>query len=132
MQKLLYVTVGMVLGGLVTASMNAVVAEPEQSPAYLVVGGRTLDADGMGPYIEAATPLAQAAGLQILARDTVTEDQVLEGAWPYEGTLTIEKFDSLDAVMAFWHSDAYQEAKKLRDGKVELDFVVAITDQAQN
>ena len=32
----------------------------------------------------------------------------------------------MQALMSFWHSDAYQKAIPLREGKIELDFVVAV------
>ena len=127
MQKLSYVLFGMVLGGVAVASLGAVVAETKPNPAYLVVSGRTINAEGLEPYRAAAGPLAEAAGLKILARNAVPAAHVLEGEWPYEGTLTIEQFDSMETVLAFWHSDGYQAAKKLREGKVELDFVVAVS-----
>ena len=129
MAKYTQTILGFVLGALVTASVGMAVAGENSKPAYLVVGSRPVVGADMSAYRDAAVPLAQQAGLQILARDAVTPAQVLEGSWPYEGLLIVEQFDSMDAIMSFWHSDEYQAAKQLRAGKVELDFVVAISGQ---
>lgn len=95
--------------------------------AYVLVSGRLVDESGLEAYGEAAGPLAQAAGIQVVARANTTDDiQVMEGAWPHGGFLAIETFRSMDDFTAFWNSPGYQKAIKLREGKVELDFVVAV------
>ncbi len=57
---------------------------------------------------------------------TVPDDHVFEGEWPFEGGITIERFESMEAFRSFWYSDAYQAAIPLREGKAELNFVVAV------
>jgi uncharacterized protein (DUF1330 family) len=94
--------------------------------AYLVVSGTVADPEALGKYREQAVPLAELAGLQILARSEVL---LLEGGWPYQQTLTIERFDSMDALKAFWYSDGYQQAIKLREGNFVADFIVAVEGQ---
>jgi hypothetical protein len=49
-----------------------------------------------------------------------------QGEWPFEGTFMIERFNSLQAVLDFWYSSGYQEAKKLREGLVDVDFLIAV------
>ena len=51
---------------------------------------------------------------------------VLEGEWPYDEGILIEKFTSMAALRAFWYSDGYQEAKKLREGALKVNFIVAV------
>ena len=114
----LALTTGVVIG----ASMLSVIAA-EPKPAFVIVSGTLIDGDGMGPYREKAGPLARAAGIQVLARSDVT---VLEGEWPHANTLTIERFDSMQALKDFWYSPGYQEAIKLRAGKFKADFIVAV------
>ncbi len=41
----------------------------------------------------------------------------------------IEEFTSMEHLKEFWFSPDYQEARKLREGKVKLDFVVAVNGQ---
>ena len=68
------------------------------------------------------------AGVEILARADVGDGlEVLEGAWPYDdGGVTIERFRSMQALLDFWHSDEYQAAIKLREGAIDIDFIVAL------
>lgn len=106
----------------------------EQSPpaageplAYVLVSGRVIDNTGLDAYGEAAGPLAQAAGINVVARAETANVRVMEGEWPYaEGFVAIETFRSMDEFTTFWNSHGYQEAIELRKGKVELDFVVAL------
>ena len=111
--------------GFVTArSTNA--SEEEAPPAYIVVSSKLLKPDAMGPYLEAAGPLAQAAGIEVVARAAKADLLVLEGEWPYEEGITVERFRSMKALKDFWFSDGYQEAKKLREGVAKINFIIAL------
>jgi len=100
-------------------------AQAGPRPAYLVVSSRPIQPEKMGPYRAAAGPLARAAGMEMLASgDPATH--VLEGKWPHAGALSIERYRSMDELMKFWNSAGYQEAKKLRAGLSEMNFIVAI------
>lgn len=99
-------------------------------PAYVLVAGRVIDPSGLDAYGEAAGPLAQAAGIEVLARQGRESLHVVEGEWPYaDGFVAVERFRSLQDFLGFWNSPGYQQAIKLRQGKVELDFVVALEAQ---
>ncbi|GAA1951469.1 DUF1330 domain-containing protein [Catenulispora subtropica] len=50
------------------------------------------------------------------------EKDVVEGAWP--GDVILIEFPDLDAVRAWWESDAYQEIKHLRTDHMEADIVL--------
>jgi len=83
--------------------------------------------DKMGPYMEAANPLFAAAGVELFAVGVAGKNvQILEGDWPYAGVLQIYKCSSMNALLKFWNSPEYQEAKKLREGIVKTNFTVAI------
>ena len=102
-------------------------AQEETAPAgYIVVSASatSTNPEAMAAYRAAAGPLAVAAGLEVVARSPKVT--VLEGEWPYEEGITIEKFTSMADVMDFWYSDAYQEAKKLREGASKINFIVAL------
>ena len=102
-------------------------AQEPEALAYVLVSGRVVDDSGLEAYGEAAGPLAQAAGIDVVARADAADLQVMEGAWPHDdGFVAIETFRSMDDFTAFWNSPGYQNAIKLREGKVELDFVVAL------
>jgi uncharacterized protein (DUF1330 family) len=115
----------LVLGYVVAQFQHAVLAAQEAPPAYLIVSAQTHEPDKMGAYRDAAVPLAQQAGLEMVAHSRVGFE-LLEGEWPYEGFVAIEKFDSMQALKDFWHSHGYEEAKKLRAGIFEANFIVAV------
>lgn len=124
------------LGGLISGSnrsvlLNAEVAAasaPADPPAYLLaVGTRLKPPEALAAYRQAAGPLARAAGYELLAtQPTKAMVQVLEGQWPYEGFVTLEKFTSMKDLLNFWNSDGYQSAKKLRAGAIKMDFIIAV------
>jgi len=123
----------MLATGLALGLLWPSVAQEQGSPppgdplAYVLVSGRVIDDTGLAAYGEAAGPLAQAAGINVVARAEAANVQVMEGEWPYgDGFVAIETFRSMDDFKAFWNSPGYQEAIELRKGKVELDFVVAL------
>ena len=95
-------------------------------PAYLIISAEWLEPDKLGPYTAAARPLADRAGVEILGSATGSTLQVLEGEWPYKGNVVLEKFDSMDALLSFWNSPEYQEAKKLREGFIKPNFIIAM------
>jgi uncharacterized protein (DUF1330 family) len=97
-------------------------------PIYVVVSGRVTQPDKLAAYAEASGPLAQAAGLEFLAH---SKPVLLEGKWPYaEGMVAVEKFTSKVELQKFWQSEAYQQAKKLREGVVDIDFIIAVEEPA--
>ena len=120
--------VGLVLGVLVSGVVDPVALAQEEAPepVYLIVSGQVIDAEGLDAYAEAAGPGAQAAGIEVLARADVADLQVVEGAWPHEGFVAVERFRSMEDFLSFWNSPEYQAAIKLREGKVRLDFVMAV------
>ncbi len=110
--------------GFATArSTNA--AEEVAPPAYMVVSSKLIKPDAIAAYREAAGPLANAAGLEVLARATHEQLLALEGEFPFQDGITIERFRSMKDLKDFWYSDAYQEAKKLREGVAQINFIVA-------
>ena len=117
---------GLLLSGLVVTG----IANTEIDKAYLIVSGQMISNEGLEAYSEKASPVAQKAGINIIARnEQVTSDLLLEGNWKYPGFVVIEEFTSMEHLKEFWFSPDYQEAIKLREGKVKLDFVVAVNGQ---
>jgi uncharacterized protein (DUF1330 family) len=111
-----------------TAVADRTVAQPADPPAYLLaVGKRLKPPEALAAYRQAAAPLAMAAGYQGLAsQPSKASVQVLEGQWPYEGFVALEKFTSMPALLKFWNSPEYQAAKKLRADASKIDFIIAI------
>ena len=99
-----------------------------EKAAYLIVSSKVIDPEPLAAYGEAAGPGAAQAGVEILAQADVGAGlEVLEGAWPYDdGGVTIERFRSMQALLDFWNSDEYQAAIELREGAIDIDFIVAL------
>jgi uncharacterized protein (DUF1330 family) len=118
---------GIVIGGSSFSFAKPATQNDTQKPAYLVFSGNILHPDKLEPYVTAALPLAEAAGLEYLSQAHTPQDiQVLEGEWPYTGALYIERFSSMKALKDFWFSDGYQEAIKLREKHLDVDFIIAV------
>ena len=115
-------------GGALSNAKVIDASTPADPPAYLLaVGTRLKPPEALAAYRQAAGPLAMAAGYQLLAtQPTKATVQVLEGKWPYEGFVTLEKFTSMKDLLSFWNSDGYQAAKKFRADAIKMDFIIAV------
>jgi uncharacterized protein (DUF1330 family) len=126
----LYLTglVAMFVLGHLSARFDGPIAHAQgggEKAAYLVASSSALPlaAERRAAYGKAAGPLARDAGVQLLGAGEGSTIQVLEGSFPYKGRVAVEKFRSMKALLDFWHSPAYQEAKKLRN---EANFIIAV------
>ena len=117
---------GAVFGSIATSEMFAETAPQVAPPGYVIGITRAASSDpgALAAYGRAAGPLAAEAGMSYLARGP--EVHVLEGEWPFEGSFMIEQYTSLQSILDFWYSPGYQEAKKLREGLVDIDFLIAV------
>ena len=108
-------------GGIAHAHSN----QAGEKAAYLVAAIDPVQApaERMAKYHEMAGPLARQAGRKMLgAGASGSTLHVLEGTWPYEGQVVVASFRSMKALLDFWNSDTYQQARKLR---TEHEFVIA-------
>ena len=86
--------------------------------AYIVVQIKITRPDGWPEYREEVSRLAAEHGGRYLVRGGDVE--VLEGP-PHDGRrVVVFEFPSMDAIKKFWHSPAYEKAKKLRAGSGEV------------
>ncbi|HEX6788046.1 MAG TPA: DUF1330 domain-containing protein [Gaiellaceae bacterium] len=89
-------------------------------PAYVIVETDIHDPEQYEHY-KAASPAAVAnGGGRFVARGG--ELAVLEGDWQ-PSRLVILEFPDLETAKAWYVSENYQEAKKLRDGAARLNMV---------
>jgi uncharacterized protein (DUF1330 family) len=86
---------------------------------YVVLTEAIKDAAGMKAYAQAAG--AAMGGVNILAVDTAPE--VVEGSWHGSQTVVLE-FESVDAARAWYESEAYQKAAKLRQAAADCNAVI--------
>ena len=115
-------------GALVGSVATGETAEgPGLQPApagYLIALTEVPVAGTMTAYAEALAVATVGTSRQVLARSAQVE--VLEGEFPREKRLLVEQFSSLDALRDFWNSPEYEEAKRLREGRLGVDFVIAV------
>ena len=116
--------------GHLSARWQGTVAHAQGKPekaAYLIAATNPTPAapEKMAKYREAAGPLASKAGVQVLGGGVPGQPtfELLEGTYPYQGRIAVEKFRSMKALHEFWHSDAYQAAKKNR---TDANFIIAV------
>ncbi|HEY7263442.1 MAG TPA: DUF1330 domain-containing protein [Trebonia sp.] len=89
-------------------------------PAYVIVETDVTDPERYKQY-QAASPAAIAAsGGRFLVRGG--EITVLEGDWQPPRLVVVE-FEDLAAAERFYESEAYQAAKKLREGAARMRMV---------
>lgn len=88
--------------------------------AYLIVMINVTDRDRYQEYMNASPGVTAEFGGRFVARGG--ETIVLEGQEPAQRIVLIE-FPSLEHIKAFYHSDAYQEIKKLREGAAIGTFI---------
>ena len=86
---------------------------------YVILTEAINDPEGMKAYGRAAG--AAMSGIKILAVDTAPK--VIEGAWHGDQTVVLE-FESVDAAGAWYESEAYQKAAKLRQAAADCNVVI--------
>ena len=86
---------------------------------YVILTEAIKDPEGMKAYGRAAG--AAMGGVNILAVDTMAE--TLEGTWHGDQTVVLE-FESVDAARAWYESEEYQKAAKLRQAAADCNAVI--------
>jgi len=86
---------------------------------YVVLTEAIKDPEGMKAYGQAAG--AAMGGVNILAVDAAPN--VVEGTWHGNQTVLLE-FESVDAARAWYESEAYQKAVKLRQAAADCNVVI--------
>ena len=87
--------------------------------AYILITEDVKDPAGMAEYGKLASQAM--AGATLLSFDSKAE--VIEGQWHGTQTVLLE-FESEDAAKAWYYSDAYQEAVKLRQAAADCNGVI--------
>ncbi len=86
---------------------------------YIIITEDIKDPAGMAEYAKLAGKAM--AGSTLLSFDQKPE--VLEGEWHGSQTVVLE-FESVEAAREWYHSDAYQEAAKLRQAAADCNGVI--------
>jgi uncharacterized protein (DUF1330 family) len=86
---------------------------------YVILTEAIRDPEGMKAYGKAAREAM--GGANVLAVDTAPK--VIEGAWHGDQTIVLE-FESVDAARAWYESEGYQQAAKLRQAAADCNVVI--------
>lgn len=86
---------------------------------YVILTEAIKDPEGMKAYGRAAG--AAMGGVNVLAVDTAPK--VVEGTWHGDQTVVLE-FESVEAARAWYESEAYQKAAKLRQAAADCNAVI--------
>jgi uncharacterized protein (DUF1330 family) len=86
---------------------------------YVILTEAVKDPEGMKAYARAAGTAM--SGVGILAVDTAP--RVIEGTWHGNQTVVLE-FESVDAARAWYESEDYQKAVKLRQAAADCNAVI--------
>lgn len=100
----------------------------DTKPAYLIASSFMPQGHGsLEAYVEATLPLIAKAGAEALVIGRAGQPlEELEGDWPREAAMTVFKFPSKQALMAFWNSTEYQAVKHLRTDVVDSNFAIGV------
>ncbi|MEB3061843.1 DUF1330 domain-containing protein [[Mycobacterium] zoologicum] len=88
---------------------------------YVILTEAINDPAGMAAYGKAAGPTMASGGATILAVETKPE--LLEGDWHGSQTVVLE-FESVQAARAWYFSEGYQNAAKLRQSAADCNAVI--------
>ena len=86
---------------------------------YVILTEAIKDQEGMKAYGRAAG--AAMGGVNVLAVDTAPK--VIEGTWHGDQTVVLE-FESVDAARAWYESEGYQKAARLRQAAGDCNAVI--------
>jgi uncharacterized protein (DUF1330 family) len=96
---------------------------------YVILTEVIRDPEGMNAYGRAAGPSLSEGGGTALVVDR--QPEILEGEWPASQTVVLE-FESVEAARAWYRSDAYQAAAKLRHAAADTNAVIVAGLQPPN
>lgn len=92
-------------------------------PAYMIVTAKIADRDAfINGYGQAAAALVAQFGGRYVLRGPGA--QLLEGGFGDGASMVISEWPDKAAALAFWHSPAYAEARKLRDGIADCQVLL--------
>jgi uncharacterized protein (DUF1330 family) len=95
------------------------VTEAPKKKGYVILTEEVKDPAGMAEYGKLA--MQAMAGANILAVDQ--KPRVIEGEWHGSQTVVLE-FESVDAARAWYESEAYQKAAKVRQSAADCNAVI--------
>ncbi len=89
--------------------------------AYIIADVKTTNAEQMAKYREWSSKAIAEHNVTVLVRGGAIE--VLEGAWQPERMVMFE-FDSIEKARAYYNSETYTHARKVREGAGVLNMII--------
>lgn len=89
--------------------------------AYVLVEVNIQDPEVYEEYKKLTPDSIQAYGGKFIIRGSPV--QVMEGAWNYDRMVLLE-FPSKEIALEWYHSEAYQEARKIREKASSANFFI--------
>lgn len=126
---LFFFVIGVVVDGTPLDAISKSESHPEgPGGAYLIGAATITDFERLPEYRAIAEPLAEKGGYVVIASGVTGGNgaELLEGDWPAEGLLFIERYDSMKELLDFANSAEFAEAKKLRDQVADVHFMLAL------
>lgn len=119
-------TTGLVLGAIFDDPILEQLDTNE--PAYLVGAATITDFENLPAYRAKAEPLAKKGGYIVVASGDTEQGsaKLLYGDWPATGLLFIEKYDSMEDLLAFANSQDFAQLEELRDSVADVHFMFAV------
>jgi uncharacterized protein (DUF1330 family) len=125
------------LSGCGDDSQTAEIAVRESAPpGFMIIVGNLAppadvtqgDLERLATYGNEGLAAITAAGakMEMIAMVPGGGVEVLQGTWPFEGGLALERYNSLEALKTFWFSDLYQAAREHRKGLVDLEANIVL------
>jgi uncharacterized protein (DUF1330 family) len=93
----------------------------QTTPVYMIVNADIHDPKRFAEYGRANAALVKQFGGKYLVLGGARE--TLEGEW-WDGKSVISEWESREAALAYWHSPAYAEVRKLREGICDARVVL--------
>ncbi|MFN2099798.1 DUF1330 domain-containing protein [Altererythrobacter sp. MF3-039] len=95
-------------------------------PAYMIIACKMHDRDKfVAGYGKAVPPLVEKFGGEYVI--VAPGAELLEGSLEGYGSVAVSKWPDKAAVLRFWNSPEYAEAKKLREGLADCEVMVVET-----
>lgn len=89
--------------------------------AFIIADVHTTNPEQMAKYREWSSKAIAEHGVEILVRGGAVE--VLEGSWT-PSRVVLLGFESMDKARAYFHSETYTHARKVREGAGVLNMII--------
>ena len=102
----------------------------EGDGVLIVTSGRVKPGSDLKPYLTSMRKATDKFAVKAVTTDN--RIKVLDGNWPYEGFVSVEWAASRKIAEEFWNSPEHEEAWKKREGLIDVDWAIVVSDRNSN